>query len=336
MLTKGNTSPMFYRILARFPSNFTFCFAYGSGVKQQIGYDSSKKKTNMIDLIYTVDNVHRWHASNLDRNPDHYSGLRVLGSNFIARYQETLGAKVFFNTLIPIKEEDVVIKYGVISTKDLIEDLTDWTHLYLAGRLHKPVEIIRTASNSKIQNAIECNLKSAVHAALLLLPEQFTEFELYRAISNLSYAGDFRMIFGENKDKVNNIVRPQLEGFRSLYASTLKELSPVLHLPSKTSDNSVCTQDQSNKTILYHLSRLPKWPVRVIVHKKTRGRYRQDTEDILTAISKSSDYQDTVFRCLRSIVWQSSVKQSIKNIPSAGVIKSIKYSFAKALKTFST
>lgn len=288
----------------------------------------------MIDLIYTVDNVHRWHASNLELNPEHYSGIRLLGSNFIAKYQETLGAKVFFNTLIPITEEDIVIKYGVVSTKDLIEDLMDWSYLYLAGRLHKPVEIIRTASSSKIQNAIECNLKSAVHAALLLLPEQFTEFELYRAISNLSYAGDFRMIFGENKDKVNNIVRPQLESFRSLYLPTLKGLSSVLHLPLETSDNSICSQDQSSKTILYHLGHLPKWPVRVIVHKKTRGRYRQDTEDILTAISKSSDYQETVARCLRSIVWQSSVKQSIKNIPSAGVIKSIKYSCSKALKTF--
>ncbi|XP_058821688.1 phosphatidate cytidylyltransferase, mitochondrial [Topomyia yanbarensis] len=334
MLTKGNTAPMFYRILARFPQNFSFCFAYGSGVKQQLGYDSVNKKKNMIDLIYTVDNAHRWHASNLERNPDHYSALQFLGSGFITKYQETIGAKVFFNTLIPIPEEDVIIKYGVVTTKDLLEDLNDWTNLYLAGRLHKPVEIIRTATGSKIQNAIDNNLKAGVHAALLLLPEKFTEFELFREISSLSYAGDFRMIFGENKDKVNNIVRPQLENFRNLYSPTIAQLRHVLNLPPESSDNSVCSQDLSEKTILYHLSHLPKWPVRRIVCTQTSGRYRQDTEDILAAVSKSSNYQETVSRCLRSIVWQSSVKQSIKNIPSAGISKSLKYSWSKALKTF--
>ncbi|XP_065074823.1 phosphatidate cytidylyltransferase, mitochondrial [Ochlerotatus camptorhynchus] len=334
MLSKGNTAPMFYRILSRFPPNVTFCFAYGSGVKQQLGYDASQKKKNMIDLIYTVDNAHRWHASNLERNPEHYSGLKHLGSNFIAKYQESFGAKVFFNTLIPIPEEDVIIKYGVVCTKDLLDDLNTWSNLYLAGRLHKPVEIIRTASGSKIQNAINSNLRAAVHAALLMLPEKFTEFELFREISNLSYAGDFRMIFGENKDKVNNIVRPQLEGFRNLYAPTLSQLQHVLSLPLENSDNSVCIQDQSEKTVLYHLNHLPKWPVRRIVYKQTKGRYRQDTEDILTAVSKSSNYRELVSQSLRAIVWQSSVKQSIKNIPSAGVTKSIKYSWTKALKTF--
>lgn len=334
MLTKGNTAPMFYRILSRFPPNFTFCFAYGSGVKQQLGYDSAEKKKNMIDLIYTVDNAHRWHSSNLERNPEHYSALQYFGSNFIAKYQETMGAKVFFNTLISIPEEDVIIKYGVVTTKDLLEDLNDWTNLYLAGRLHKPVEIIKTASSSKIQNAVENNLKAAAHAALLLLPEKFTEFELYRSISNLSYAGDFRMIFGENRDKVNNIVRPQVDNFRNLYIPIFKHLKHVLDLPTPGSDNSICTQDHSEQTILYHLNNLPKWPVRCLVQNQTEGRYRQDTEDILAAVSKSSNYQEIVSRCLRSIVWQSSVKQSIKNIPSAGISKSLQYSWSKALRTF--
>lgn len=334
MLSKGNTAPMFYRILSRFPPNVTFCFAYGSGVKQQLGHDAVQKKKNMIDLIFTVDNAHRWHASNLERNPEHYSGLKHLGSSFIAKYQESFGAKVFFNTLIPIPEEDVMIKYGVVCTKDLLDDLTTWSNLYLAGRLHKPVEIIRPASGSRFQNAIDSNLRAAVHAALLLLPEKFTEFELYREISNLSYAGDFRMIFGENKDKVNNIVRPQVEGFRNLYAPIFSNFQHVLSLPPENSDNSVCIQDQSEKTILYHLNYLPKWPIRRIVYRQTKGRYRQDTEDILTAVSKASNYRELVSQSLRSIVWQSSVKQSIKNIPSAGVAKSIKYSWAKALKTF--
>ncbi|XP_053680283.1 phosphatidate cytidylyltransferase, mitochondrial [Anopheles nili] len=335
MLSRGNTAPMFFRILSKFPQSFSFCFAYGSGVKQQLGYNSVRSKRNMIDLIYVVDNARRWHAANLEQNYEHYSSMRLLGGGVIAKYQESFGAHVYFNTLVQIPEEDVIIKYGVVSTKDLLQDLTEWRSLYLAGRLHKPVEIIRNASSSKIQNAIDENLRSAVRTALLLLPEKFTEFELYRAISKLSYSGDFRMIFGENKNKVNNIVRPQIENFRNLYSATFDDLRHCLQLPVSGSDNQICTQDLTEATILAHLNALPKWPIRLIVERQTSGRYRQDTEDILIGVSRSSNYQGIVASCLRSIVWSSSVWQSIKNIPTAGIAKSVRYSWAKALKTFS-
>lgn len=34
-----------------------------------------------------------------------------------------------------------IIKYGVISTDSLIDDLIHWKTMYVAGRLHKPVGI---------------------------------------------------------------------------------------------------------------------------------------------------------------------------------------------------
>lgn len=344
MLTRGNVKPIYYRILSKFPQG-SFCFAYGSGVKKQVGYDDINNKTNlpstkkpvMIDFLLTVENSYQWHNKNILKNPSHYSSMSAFGSSFIARYQETYGAKVYFNTLVPLEDEtSTMIKYGVISTKDLIIDLLDWKDLYVAGRLQKPVEIIREPINSKVQNALELNLQSALRSALLLLPKEFTEFELYCAIANLSYNGDFRMIFGENKSKVINIVKPQIENFRNLYAPTVELFKTVFEMPRNDDANLIvtCRQDKSPLVTLQHLNQLPKWPVRRIVAEWNRGKYRMDTEDVLRAVASSPKYQEIVRKSLADIVWQSSIKQSIKNIPTAGFRKSLDYSWSKALKTF--
>lgn len=330
-ILKNAVQPMYLRILSRFPPNISMCFAYGSGVKEQLGYDKAKKKS-LIDLIFCVDNSFRWHAENLDKNASHYSAIKVIGSRWVARYQEDLAARVFFNTLVAMPEEGVMIKYGIISTKHLIEDLLDWRDLYLAGRLHKPVEIIKEPNNIKIEAAMMNNLKSAVHAALLLLPKNFTEYEFYYTIANLSYMGDFRMTFGENKEKVKNIVKPQLEGFRELYKPTLKQFKDNLSFPTAIKHEIACEQDVSPTARLYHLNSLPKWPIRNICRDWNRGRYKQDTEDVLRAVAYSSICQETVYRSLNAIVFQSSAKQSLKNIPTAGFAKSIKYSWAKIQK----
>jgi len=348
MMTKGLVKPLYFRILSKFPPNFSFCFAYGSGVKKQLGYDDPNcktlpqhpkeeavpKKHVMIDLMFTVENPYNWHAQNMLTNPSHYSSMRLLGSNAIARYQENYAAKVYFNTLVPLDDE-LYIKYGVMSAKDLVVDLLDWRDLYVAGRLQKPVEIIRSPTNSKVHSALELNLQSAIHAALLLLPKEFTEYELFCAITSLSYNGDFRMIFGENRNKVQNIVKPQMDSFRALYHPVAEVFKDVLEYSIEANpDNVVCRQDKSPVVTLQHLSQLPKWPIRRIVKNWNRGKYRMDTEDVMRAVACSPMCQEIVRRALSDIVWQSSIKQSIKNIPTAGASKSLQYSWSKALKTF--
>ncbi|RZC38249.1 mitochondrial translocator assembly and maintenance protein 41 -like, partial [Asbolus verrucosus] len=306
-------SPIYSRILAKFPQNVTFCFAYGSAVKKQL---SNKNKENMIDLIYCVDNPTNWHESNMKTNYSHYSGLKYFGHNFIAKFQENFGAKVYFNTLVPL--EDVWIKYGVISTKDLITDLLEWSDIYVAGRLHKPVEIIKKPSCAELQTALTLNLQSAVHAALLLLPEAFSEYEFYHTVSNLSYAGDFRMIFGESKNKVENIVRPQLLGFRNLYSPFIKMLEDYVEFPMLRESeeyaeiSSCCYQDLGPLARLHHLNQLPRWPQKALTRFWNKGPLRQDTEDVLRAIAYDPDCNIIVQKCIDDLVFKSSVGQSLK------------------------
>lgn len=58
----------FMGILKRFPP-MTWAFGYGSGVFRQSNHSSH----NMIDLIFVVDDLERWHADNIARNPLDYS-----------------------------------------------------------------------------------------------------------------------------------------------------------------------------------------------------------------------------------------------------------------------
>jgi len=190
----------------------------------------------MIDFVFVVDNSIKFHDENLKLNSSHYSFVKYVGPYYLTRIQNDFASACFYNTLVPLRIEEtnsvVLMKYGVMSEEALIRDLYDWDYLYVSGRLHKPVKIIKrpvpTSSatdlnygldsiNKSIELALQTNLKSALHAALLLMPEKFTLTELFTAIASLSYTGDFRMIVGENKNKINNIVLPQMEKFLELY-----------------------------------------------------------------------------------------------------------------------
>lgn len=110
----------------------------------------------------------------------------------------------------------------------LLRDLEEWETLYLAGRLQKPVKILR--DDAKVKLATKQNLENAVRVALLMLPERFAEEDLFLKIAGLSYRGDFRMLFGENPHKVYNIVYAQMDAFHEKYVDIITELPNVNYL----------------------------------------------------------------------------------------------------------
>ena len=184
--------------------------------------------------------------------------MSLCGAKAIGELQEKFGAKCYFNTLIPYEEGR--IKYGVISRNDLIADLLDWESLYVAGRLHKPVNIIHKSPrnvDAELHMALRMNLKNALHTSLLLLPEKFTEQMLYDTLCGLSYNGDFRMTFGEDKNKVKKISKGSFEELKQIYAKQLSKMSEFVYMPQK-SERIIFDQDMSPGARFHHLTMLPK------------------------------------------------------------------------------
>ncbi len=200
----------------------------------------------MIDFIFGVSYTQHWHSLNLQQHRDHYSLVGSLGSSFVSRVQDKWGAGVYFNPYITVN--GTLIKYGVVNLNTLYKDLSEWDTLYLAGRLQKPVKILR--DDPRIRLANQVNLISAVRTALLLLPETFTERNLYDTIAGISYLGDPRMSLGaENLNKVSNIVKHQLPNFRRLYAPLIENLPNVSFQDARCSTPSWIDDPNTNATL---------------------------------------------------------------------------------------
>ncbi|KAF3026736.1 Mitochondrial translocator assembly and maintenance protein 41 [Neopestalotiopsis sp. 37M] len=239
----------------KFRAPIMYAFAYGSGVfPQSKGSGTAteaeikavhpkapmavQKAQNgspkMIDFIFGVTHTQHWHSLNMMQHRDHYSGLASLGSGAVSSVQDNWGAGVYFNTYVTV--DGILVKYGVVNMETLKRDLREWDTLYLSGRLHKPVKILR--DNPAVRMANQINLLSALRTALLLLPATFTERELYSTIAGISYLGDPRMAFPtENPRKVANIVDHNMQNFRALYAPLIESL------PNVEFDDPSCKKD---------------------------------------------------------------------------------------------
>lgn len=315
----------FRKILSHFPEELSLAFAYGSGVFRQAGPNSDQKNA-MLDFVFTVDDPVVWHAENMKKNWSHYSFLKALGPRIISSIQNNYGAGVYYNPLITC--DGRLIKYGVISTSVLIQDLLNWDNLYIAGRLQKPVKIVAMSENSALRAALDRNLRSALTAAFLVLPESFSEEELFIEIAGLSYSGDFRMVVGEEKAKVLNIVKPNLAHFRELYGSILQE-SPQVVYKSQQGRLEIDKSPEGQFTQLLTLPKTLQQQINRIMDPPGRNR---DVEETLLQVAHDPDCGHVVRLGISAIVRPSSIRQSIKGIFTAGVKKSVVYSSLKLHK----
>ncbi len=364
------------QILWQFRAPIRYAFAYGSGVFPQTGSSSSRPSAlhphpspaistvqkgsgKMIDFIFGVSYTQHWHSLNLQQHRDHYSAVGSLGSSFVSRIQDKWGAGVYFNPFVTVN--GTLIKYGVVNLDTLCHDLTQWDTLYLAGRLQKPVKILRDDPRVRLANQV--NLLSALRTALLLLPQKFTEQDLYNTIAGISYLGDPRMSLGaENLNKVANIVKYQLANFRGLYAPLIENLpnvsfqDPRCSSPSWISDpdtNAILVQDMDPFRRGNMVRRLPK-NFRQKLYFQFQSKYQIPQLEFNAMMEQSNDEDPSrvkrqqggaferriaseeqnslnkeVSSAITKIIKFPSYTQSIKGLVTSGIRKSWRYSMEK-------
>ena len=367
------------QILWQFRAPIRYAFAYGSGVFPQASGSSSsispvhphpssaitkvqKGGAKMIDFIFGVSYTQHWHSLNLQQHRSHYSAVGSLGSYLVSRVQDNWGAGVYFNPYITVN--GTLIKYGVVNLDTLCRDLSEWDSLYLAGRLQKPVKILRDDPRVRLANQV--NLLSAVRTALLLLPETFTEHELYSTIAGISYMGDPRMSFGsENLNKVANIVTHNLHNFRRLYAPLIENLPNVAFKDARCnqpdwaddpSTNASLAQDMDPMKRGNMVRRLPK-----AFREKLYFRYQtkfqiprlkfnkmleESSDEDLTRIKRrtggmfeqqvAGDEQQALKAEVSGVIKKTinwpSTSQSIKGVVTAGIGRTYRYLKEKGQK----
>lgn len=361
----------------QFRAPVRYAFAYGSGVFPQSKADGQvataeeiarvhpkappavQKAQNgtpkMIDFIFGVTFTQHWHSLNLNQHRDHYSGLGSLGSGAVSYVQDRMGAGVYFNTHVSVN--GTLIKYGVVNIDTLCRDLTEWDTLYLAGRLHKPVKILR--DDPRVRLANQMNLLSALRTALLLLPEKFTEMELYNTIAGISYLGDPRMTLPtENPQKVSNIVGNNFVNFYRLYDPLLQAL-PNVSFDSKAKGsefNRSIRQDMDPLRRGNMVRRLPKaFRSKLYFQYQRKFEIPQVEFDAMMETDASSgsskkqvsgsggfemrianddpaELRGHVRKVIKNTIGWPSTTQSLKGILTGGVKKSLGYVWEKVEK----
>ncbi|CAG5079668.1 Oidioi.mRNA.OKI2018_I69.PAR.g9312.t1.cds [Oikopleura dioica] len=315
-------------LMKRFPTRLVRTgFGYGSSVFPQKGNDG---KDRQIDMILIVDDVQEFHKTNMKINKRDYSySMRFGGPEIVTSFNKR-AAGLFFN---PFVETDLgVLKYGVISTERAVDDLENWTSLYLSGRLHKPVKFCTPqhpensaldlsqslpSIDDPIGRALRLNLYSAIRTAIMLNLHSYhskstTLDDVLLNICKLSYTGDIRTQGFEDQQKVNKIFEGSYDNLKQLYEPRINEMTGLEY------SNGKIDIDTSAAVITKQVENMPSalYPLRIAdLAPYDHISMKQYLSERIEEIVKSSSTSQTTFNAI-----------------TAGPSKSIRYAYAKLKK----
>ncbi|GIL45877.1 hypothetical protein Vafri_3005 [Volvox africanus] len=251
----------------------------------------------------------------------------------------------------------MTIKYGVIEAASLERDLSLWEHLYIAGRMHKPVTPLLPAPPGLLAAAQEANLHNALAAALVLLPPTFTEEELLRTLVGLSYRGDIRLAVGaEDPHKVARIVDGSWDELYSMYMPLLIEsgrysalklevvgqVAPTSAMRSGSGANISCRLWRQSKDAEAQGAALQLLAPGLLHEMAARLGYHVPLEHLAPSTSTQKEVVEAAMRSgtpqrltadsLAAIVRRSSIYQAAAGLLAAGGGKAVQYVGSKMAK----
>ncbi|KAH9301152.1 hypothetical protein KI387_012735, partial [Taxus chinensis] len=248
---------------------------------------------------------------------------------------EKIGTGVHFNAFVSWKDKK--IKYGVIRMHELIQDVLNWDRLYISGRLQKPVHIL--IDNLDLENVNAANLQGATSAALLLLPPEFSEEDLFVKICGLSYMGDLRMFFAEDRHKVKKIVQGNISSFHALYKDQICHTAEtgLLKLPSSFGDpGAKLVQDCSVLATRSLVSSLPpaiRSRMGAELGEKIKvNKFGREVSEVIVKTRKEA--ANSMQRAIKSIVRVSSLRQALSGCLAAGGVNAASYLAKKVFKSW--
>ena len=308
----------------------------------------------MLDLLLAVDDPQQWHAHNLSLHPSHYSFLKHLGGAATIAYIQSLPACLYYNTNVVLHGRTV--KYGVIGTEALHDDLTGWSMLYASGRLHKPVRVL--TADAAVARSQHRNLHSAVTLSALLSPTaRLHERDLFVLLTSLSYTGDVRMGIAEDPLKIARIVQGSYAQFRQLYRTVMDETEWMQREGEEEEEDKEEQGAAEQNTEGKRKSHAVVWRVKDSEVDRRRmveslPSHLQETLRLHERRQRGGgagsagggqawdsglsvvEQQHRLRQAVASIVHRSSSAQSLKGLLTAGVRKSVYYGWRKLAKAW--
>ncbi|CAN1845105.1 Phosphatidate cytidylyltransferase, mitochondrial [Linum perenne] len=303
-----------------------FCCVYGSTL-----HPNNSDKSSMIDYIIGVADPLKWHSENLKLNRDHYASWMVHlgGAKLITEVADDIGVGVHFNPYVTWN--DKMVKYGVVRMHDLVQDILNWQRFYTSGRLQKPVHVL--VDNLDVEKLNACNLRAAIAAALLILPSKFTEEDLYSKICSLSYMGDLRMLFAEDKNKVKKIVQGQFRLFQSMYKPFIEEYEAkeIIRVSSSLIWQDCCLP--AARSLVWSLPPLVRKKMGTqLGEKKILGDSGRVIQEVM--FSSREEAARSMQKVLRRTVMVSSLRQAVSGVLAAGGMNAGRYLANKMRKAW--
>jgi Phosphatidate cytidylyltransferase, mitochondrial len=371
-------------------------FAYGSGVFSQSQRTSSSSSNTtdpeaeqdeaaaapapppLVDIIVVVRQAQAFHEANRLRNPSHYyTSWHRTSSSAAAKWATAvqchdlpwLMSGYVRNPQVYFLLTDDGYKYGVVQVNHLIDDLTHWRYLYLAGRLHKPtVTIVQDNKNNEYDEdpvtvaQVLTNLPNALVTAFALLQEESSsvsatttsattapswqsattaaasDVDVFTTIASLSYTGDPRMGLGaEDPHKVRSLVhgghfQQNIDRWRKLYGPAMRSLEQrgLLSIGGGGGDSNQQTVEWDGAGVRRHLPRALRPP-------STRGGGGWDNSNNMNHdppvhVHHNNNNGRMIRDQLRSIVAPAARYQSLKGLFTVRPQRAFAYVLRKLAK----